>query len=257
MRYHDILDIYVIASPEQIEEAYADKMAALNSSEATPLLKQKKAAELSKAREDCIEYCNKRFGEKCSMEIVEMGRSAFEPNRLNGCCEDCCADCCQCVCCTAIGVGMFSAVCAITSRVLAQKRAEAEEQRRRAEENAARRRCEQLNDLIAQKTSIVSQCTAKRAALNAELSHRQEQLNAQTKLFEENRQKIIAFCDKIGLQLTEAQISNSPVITAMKRDVLVLNEEVVKANRAISENETCISSSMAEAERARKDLRNN
>ena len=42
MKYHDILDIYVTASPEQIEKAYADKIAALNSCEASPLLKQKK-----------------------------------------------------------------------------------------------------------------------------------------------------------------------------------------------------------------------
>lgn len=260
MKYHDILDIYITASPEQIEEAYVDKLAALNCSEATPSLKQRKAAELNKARVDCLEYCNKRFGEKCSMEIVEMGMVALEPNRVNDCCGDCnscCLNCCSCACYGAIGAVVLSIVCAITNKVLTQKRAEAEEQRRIAEENAARRRSEQLNAQIEQKTRVAAQCTAKRSALNAELNHRQEQFKTQTRIFEEARQNIIAFCQSIGLQLTESQISNSPAIIAMKREVMILNEEVARSNRAISENEALISSSMAEAEKARNELRNN
>lgn len=43
----------------------------------------------------------------------------------------------------------------------------------------------------------------------------------------------------------------------MKREVVALEEEVANANRAISENEALISSSMNEAERARNELRNN
>ncbi len=259
MKYHDILDIYVTASPEQIEKAYADKIAALNSCEASPLLKQKKTAEFSKAREDCLKYCDKSFSEKCSMEIVDIGRSALEPNRVNDCCGDCnscCLNCCSCACYGVIGAVVLGIVGGVASKILAQKRAEAEEQRRIAEENAARRRSEQLNELIAKKTNDVSQCTAKRATLNAELNHRQELLNAQNKIFEESRQNIIAFCNKINLPLTETEISNSPAITAMKQEVLALNEEVANANRAINENETRISTSIAEAERARNELRN-
>lgn len=260
MRYHDILDIYVTATPEQIEEAYAEKLATLNNSEAAPSLKQRKEAELNKARIDCLDYCNKRFGEKCSMEIVEMGRTALEPNRMNDCCGDCnncCLNCCSCVCYGAIFTVVGGIILTITTRIAAKKRAEAEEYRRITEEQEARRRSENLNALIEQKNKTVNQCNEKRSTLAAELNHRQVQLQTQTKIFEEKRQNIIAFCNSIGLQLSESQISSSPAVTAMKREVVALEEEVSKANRAISENEALISSSMNEAERARNELRNN
>ncbi len=260
MRYHDILDIYVTATPEQIEEAYAEKLAMLNHSEAALSLKQRKEAELNKARADCLDYCNKRFREKCSMEIVEMGRTALEPNRMNDCCGDCnncCLNCCSCVCYGAIFTVVGGIILTITTRVAAKKRAEAEEYRRKTEEQEARRRSEHLNALIKQKNEAVNQCNKKRGILAAELNHRQMQLQAQTNIYEEKRQYIITFCNNIGLKLTESQISSSPAVTAMKREVVTLEEEVANANRAISENEALISSSMNEAERARNELRNN
>lgn len=260
MRYHDILDIYVTATPEQIEEAYAEKLATLNDSEAAPSLKQRKEAELNKARIYCLDYCNKRFGEKCSMEIVEMGRTALEPNRMNDCCADCnnwCLSCCSCACYGTIFAVVVGIISSVASKAAAKKRAEMEAIRRATEEAEAMKRGEELNALINQKNKTVDQCNNKKSTLAAELSHRQAQLQAQIKIFEEKRQEIIEFCNSIGMQLSELQISSSPAVTAMKREVVALEEEVFKANRAISENEALISSSMNEAERARNELRNN
>lgn len=255
MKYHDILDIYVTATPEQIDEAYTKKLAVLNCSDASPSIKQRKEAELSKAREDCLEYRSKRFGEKCAMEIADAGRTALEPNRMNDCCSDC-TGCCSCICWGIVCTVILGVVLDIVKKYTEKMRIEAEEAQKIAERERARKRAEELNTLIKSKDETVKRCTEKRGELAANLNHRQLRLQAQEKIFEEKRQSIIAFCKKIGLNITEMQISNSPAVAALRRNVTAAKEEVAAANRAITANEELISSSMAEAERARNELYN-
>lgn len=257
MKYHDILDVYITASPKKIEKAYTDKLEALNSLNVAISLKEKKMAELTQAYRDCLEYRNKSFAEKCSLEMIEMGKTALEPNRANDCCSEWCTGACTCVCNGAIFITIFSIICAVVSKVLEKKRAEEAETTRIAEEEAARKRAEQLNTKIEREAAAESQCTAKRSTLNAELNHRQEQLNTQTKLFEANLKKIVTFCNNVGLEFSEEQISCFPAVAAMKQEVIVAQEEVSKANNAIHENEARIVSAKTEAENARRDLQRN
>lgn len=258
MRCHDVLGIYVYDPIEKIDVAYQKKIESLNSSELTDEYKSKKSKELETAYRDCINYYSRSFGEKCKLEFADMGKAAFEPQRLNSCGMEC-SNCLL----NAIVNAIYIAICGvilgviigIIGRASAKKSAEAAAEKRRNEEESSKRRTEQLNKVIAQKTTQTNSCIGKRGTLNAELVHRQELLRQQQREYETSKNIIVSFCRNIGLSMTEAEVINSPAVTALKKDLQEAEEAVNRANRAINENEKLIVSGQQEAQNARNELR--
>lgn len=116
MRAHDILGLTVFANAEQVENAYREKMSTLSASsfeEQYPAAYKRKAEELAKAREECLEYISSSFLSKTKREIQNSFDTSVSSNMYrasstccwwNCCCEgDSCCDvdgekCCGCDC---------------------------------------------------------------------------------------------------------------------------------------------------------------
>lgn len=142
MRYHDVLGISVTSNEAQINDAYNRSIEALNNSgfETThPELFNRKIQELSKAKDECIEYISMPFARKMEIETKECVNNMSSPNVLHSwcCCGDGCGTCCICI---LVGAGI-GGICWIGGKC--QQAAEANEQRRRAEER--NRRIAELN----------------------------------------------------------------------------------------------------------------
>lgn len=140
MKYHDILGIPITANELQINDAFDKSIESLSGFESTHTeLYSRRVQELSKARDECLEYISMPFSRKMEIETKECIRNISSPNVLHSwcCCGDGCGNCCICIVVGAAigGIGWIGCKC--------QQAAEANEQRRNAEERS--RRISELN----------------------------------------------------------------------------------------------------------------
>lgn len=142
MRAHDILGLTVFANAEQVEKAYREKLNLLSEGDCEsqyPDVYKRKAEELAKAREECLDYIDASFLKKTGCEVRDSVNRAVSPNTLSAC--ECCGDVEGCFV-TAVEIacvgGVVAAICkivSVTSKSIKKSNAAAaaEANRRRSE----------------------------------------------------------------------------------------------------------------------------
>lgn len=201
MRYHDVLGVSVTSNEVQIIDAYNRSIEALNKSDfetTHPELFNRKVQELSKAKDECLEYISMPFARKMEIETNECVNNISSPNVLHSWC--CCSDGCA-ACCTVIGVGaLLGGIGGIGCRC--QQAMEVSEQRRQAEERD--RRIAELNTRYEQESSEAIQLNNQLPTTKSqyqEACRKHEQVKARLEAFESQISIVNTFLNTNGINV--------------------------------------------------------